>query len=207
MIDFYYWPTPNGRKVSILLEELNVPYKIIKIDITKNKQFSKEFTKISPSNKIPAIIDHETNQHIFESGVILLYLASKYNQFLPQKHYWQVMEWLTFQMSQVGPLLGQAHQFLYYNKGKSSYAEKKYIDYSKRIYQTLDSRLEKKEYLANEYSIADIATWPWIARFEIHGIDIFSYKNVLRWYKTIVSRSAVIKGYNVDKDNDPIPLS
>ena len=190
-----------------MLEELKVPYKIIKIDISKNEQFSDVFTKISPSNKIPAIIDHETNQHIFESGVILLYLASKYNQFLPQKHYWQVMEWLTFQMSQVGPLLGQAHQFLHYNKGKSSYAEKKYIDYSKRIYKTLNYRLEKREYLANEYSIADIATWPWIARFEIHKIDIYSYKNVLRWYKTIVSRSAVIKGYNVDKDNDPIPLS
>ena len=128
MIDLYYWDTPNGRKVSILLEELQVPYKIIKIDISNNEQFGEEFSSISPSNKIPAIVDHETNQNIFESGAILLYLTKKYNRFLPKKHYWEIIEWLMFQISQVGPLLGQAHQFLYYNPGKSPYAEKKYID-------------------------------------------------------------------------------
>jgi len=207
MIDLYYWPTPNGRKVSILLEELQVPYNLIKINITKDEQFSKTFTTISPSNKIPAIVDHETNQHIFESGVILLYLAKKYNRFLSKKYYWEIQEWLMFQMSQIGPTLGQAHQFLYYNPGKSSFAEEKYINYTKRIYNVLDSRLTKNEYLVYDYSIADIATWPWIARYERHNINIHNFPNVLRWYKCIAQRPAVIKGYNPINENERIPLS
>ena len=207
MIDLYYWPTPNGRKVSILLEEIGVPYKVIKIDINKEKQFGKKFTAISPSNKIPAIVDHETNQHLFESSAIMLYLAKKYNQFLPRKYYWEIQEWLMFQTSQVGPLLGQAHQFLYYHPGKSKFVEKKYIEYCKRIYTTLEQRLKNKEYLVNEYSIADIAAWPWIARHERHKINIYDYKNVLRWYKSISKRPAVIRGYNPDDGNDRIPLS
>jgi GST-like protein len=207
MIDLYYWPTPNGRKVSILLEEIAVPYKIIRVDITKEEQFSKSFTSIAPSNKIPAIFDHETNQHLFESSTILFYLAKKYNRFLPQNKFWEIQEWLIFQTSQVGPLLGQAHQFLYYFPGKSKFAEEKYINYGKRIYETLERRLENKDYLVHEYSIADIATWPWIARHERHKINIHDYRNVLRWYKSISKRPAVIKGYNPDGENEKIPLS
>ena len=207
MIDLYYWPTPNGRKISILLEELKVSYKIIKIDINNNEQMNNSFNSISPSNKIPAIVDHETNQHIFESGAIMIYLANKYNCFLPKNFYWEVLEWLMFQISQVGPLLGQAHQFLYYNPGKSPWAEKKYINYVRRIYTTLDNRLIKNNYLAYDYSIADIATWPWIARHERHGVNIKEYPNVLRWYKSISKRPAVIKGYNPSGENEFIPLS
>ena len=207
MIDLYYWPTPNGRKISILLEELAIPYKIIKIDINKREQFSKSFTAVSPSNKIPAIFDHETKQSLFESSAILLYLSNKYKKFHPYNYYWEIQEWLMFQTSQVGPLLGQAHQFLYYNSGKSIFAEDKYINYGKRIYETIDKRLENKNYLVHEYSIADIATWPWIARYERHKIDIYKYKNILRWYQEISKRLAVIKGYNPDGGNEAIPLS
>ena len=133
-------------------------------------------------------------------------MAKKSNKFLPKEYYWEIMKWFIFQISQVGPFLGQAHQFLYYNKGKSSFAEKKYIDYTKRIYKTLDNRLEKKEYLANEYSIADIATWPWIARFEIHKAKLEDYPNVLRWYRLIAKRPAVIKGYNAVGEKISIPM-
>ena len=141
MIDFYTWPTPNGRKISILLEEINTPYKVIPVDITNNEQFSKEYTTISPSNKIPAIVDKENNQSIFETGAIMLYLSKKYNKFLPQQYYYEVMQWFFFQISQVGPYLGQAHQFLHYHSGKSIFAEEKYRNYVKRVYETLNQRL------------------------------------------------------------------
>ena len=207
MINLYTWPTPNGRKISILLEELQVPYKVIPIDIEKDEQFSKEFSLISPNNKIPAITDLETKTNIFESGAIMLYLANKYKKYLSDKSYWSIMEWFMFQLTQVGPYLGQAHQFLYYHSGKSKFAEDKYINYVKRTYQTLDSRLENNEYLGTEYSIADIATWPWIARFERHRVDLKNYPNVLRWYKLISKRPAVIKGYNVVGKFEKIPLT
>ena len=206
MIDLYTWPTPNGRKISILLEELKVPYQVHPIDIGKKEQFLKEFSQISPSNKIPAIVDQVNGQSIFESGAIMMYLSNKYDQFIPQKYYWQIMEWFVFQLSQVGPLLGQAHQFLFYHPNQSKFIEKKYIDYTKRIYQTLNDRLKNNEYLGVEYSIADIATWPWIARFERHQIIISDYTNVFRWYKLIRQRSAVIKGYNVVGKKEKIPI-
>lgn len=206
MIDLYTWPTPNGRKISIMLEELRVPYNAHAIDITNNEQFSESFSKISPSNKIPAIFDHENKKSIFESGVIMLYLANKYNKLLPQKFYWETLEWLTFQLSQVGPLLGQAHQFLYYHPNQSQFIKEKYISYAKRIYQILDNRLKNNEFLAHEYSIADIATWPWIARFERQRIKIEDYPNVLEWYKLIMRRPAVIKGYNIVGKSEEIPL-
>ncbi|MBI04602.1 MAG: glutathione S-transferase [Pelagibacteraceae bacterium] len=206
MIDLYTAPTPNGRKVSILLEELDIDYNPIWININKDEQFSKEFELISPSNKIPAIVDKENNKSIFESGAILLYLAKKYKKFIPSKYKWQTMEWFFFQISQVGPFLGQAHQFLYYNPGKSPYTEEKYRNYVKRVYETLDTRLKKNSYLAIEYSIADIATWPWIARFEIHEINLKNYPNVLNWYKLIAKRAAVIKGYNSVGEKISIPM-
>ena len=207
MINLYTWPTPNGRKISILLEELQIPYKVIPINIEKDEQFSKEFSLISPNNKIPAITDLETKTNIFESGAIMLYLANKYRKYLSDKSYWPIMEWFMFQLTQVGPYLGQAHQFLYYHSGKSKFAEDKYINYVKRVYRTLDSRLENNEYLGIEYSIADIATWPWIARFERHRVDLKNYPNVLRWYKLISKRPAVIKGYNVVGKFEKIPLT
>ena len=207
MINLYTWPTPNGRKISILLEELQIPYKVIPINIEKDEQFSKEFSLISPNNKIPVITDLETKTNIFESGAIMLYLANKYRKYLSDKSYWPIMEWFMFQLTQVGPYLGQAHQFLYYHSGKSKFAEDRYINYVKRVYRTLDSRLENSEYLGIEYSIADIATWPWVARFERHRIDIEKYPNVLRWYKLIAERPAVIKGYNVVGKLEKIPLT
>ena len=207
MINLYTWPTPNGRKISILLEELQIPYKVIPINIEKDEQFSKEFSLISPNNKIPVITDLETKINIFESGAIMLYLANKYKKYLSDKSYWPIMEWFMFQLTQVGPYLGQAHQFLYYHSGKSKFAEDRYINYVKRVYRTLDSRLENSEYLGIEYSIADIATWPWVARFERHRVDLKNYPNVLRWYKLISKRSAVIKGYNVVGKFEKIPLT
>ena len=207
MINLYTWPTPNGRKISILLEELQIPYKVIPINIEKDEQFSKEFSLISPNNKIPVITDLETKTNIFESGAIMLYLANKYRKYLSDKSYWPIMEWFMFQLTQVGPYLGQAHQFLYYHSGKSKFAEDKYINYVKRVYRTLDSRLENSEYLGIEYSIADIATWPWVARFERHRVDLKNYPNVLRWYKLISKRSAVIKGYNVVGKFEKVPLT
>ena len=207
MINLYTWPTPNGRKISILLEELQIPYKVIPINIEKDEQFSKEFSLISPNNKIPVITDLETKTNIFESGAIMLYLANKYRKYISDKSYWPIMEWFMFQLTQVGPYLGQAHQFLYYHSGKSKFAEDRYINYVKRVYRTLDSRLENSEYLGIEYSIADIATWPWVARFERHRVDLKNYPNVLRWYKLISKRSAVIKGYNVVGKFEKIPLT
>ena len=206
MIDLYTWSTPNGRKISILLEELNIPYKIYAINIDKSDQFSNKFSRISPSNKIPAIIDKENGQTIFESGAIMMYLANKHNKLIPKKYYWETIEWFMFQLSQVGPILGQAHQFLFYHPNQSKFVEKKYINYAKRIYQTLDDRLKDNEYLAKEYSIADIATWPWIARFERHQIKLVEYPNILRWYRIIMKRSAVINGYNIVGKKADIPV-
>ena len=206
MIELYTWPTPNGRKISIMLEELEIPYIIHSININNNEQFSNNFSRISPANKIPVIVDSENKQTIFESGAIIIYLANKYNKFIPQKYYWETMQWLIFQISQVGPLLGQAHQFLFYHPKQSKFVEQKYINYTKRIYQTLDERLKENEYLATEYSIADISTWPWIASFEKHRIKLNQYPNVRRWYSSIMKRSAVIKGYASVDEKEEIPF-
>ena len=197
MIDLYSSATPNGRKISIMLEELGVEYNPIFINLEKKEQFSKDFSKISPSNKIPVIVDKNNNQTIFESGAILLYLAKKYNKFLNEENYWEIIQWVFFQMAYVGPMLGQAHQYLFYNPGKSKFAEEKTKGYAKHIYDILDKRLSEQEYFSSEYSIADIAIWPWTARFEKHQVDLNNYPNVLRWYLQISKRPAVIKGYNV----------
>ena len=197
MIDLYSSATPNGRKISIMLEELDVDYNPIFINLEKKEQFSKDFSKISPSNKIPVIVDKNNNQTVFESGAILLYLAKKYNKFLNEENYWEIIQWVFFQMAYVGPMLGQAHQYLFYNPGKSKFAEEKTKGYAKHIYDILDKRLSEQEYFSSEYSIADIAIWPWTARFEKHQVDLNNYPNVLRWYLQISKRPAVIKGYNV----------
>ena len=205
MIDLYSSATPNGRKISIMLEELGVQYNAIHIDLEKKEQFSDFFSKISPSNKIPVIVDNDRKITVFESGAILLYLAEKYNKFLNKNYYWEIVQWLFFQMSYVGPMLGQAHQYLFYNPGKSKFAEEKSKSYTKHVYQILDERLSSREYIVDEYSIADISIWPWIARFERHQINLNEYTNVLRWYLEISNRTAVIKGYNVVGDYYEIP--
>ena len=205
MIDLYSSATPNGRKISIMLEELGVQYNAIHIDLEKKEQFSDVFSKISPSNKIPVIVDNDKGITVFESGAILLYLAEKYDKFLNKNYYWEIVQWLFFQMSYVGPMLGQAHQYLFYNAGKSKFAEEKSKGYTKHVYQILDERLSSREYIVDEYSIADISIWPWIARFERHQINLNEYPNVLRWYLEISNRTAVIKGYNVVGDYYEIP--
>jgi len=205
MIDLYSSATPNGRKISIMLEELGVQYNAIHIDLEKKEQFSDFFSKISPSNKIPVIVDNDKGNTVFESGAILLYLAEKYDKFLNKNYYWEIVQWLFFQMSYVGPMLGQAHQYLFYNPGKSKFAEEKSKGYTKHVYQILDDRLSSREYIVDEYSIADISIWPWIARFERHQINLNEYTNVLRWYLEISNRTAVIKGYNVVGDYYEIP--
>ena len=206
MIDLYSSSTPNGRKITIMLEELDIKYNPILISLDKKEQFSPEFSKISPTNKIPVIVDKESGQIIFESGAILLYLAKKYNKFLNEKDYWNVVQWLFFQMAYVGPMLGQAHQYLFYNKGKSKFAEEKSKGYTNNVYEILNTQLSKYNYLCNEYSIADIAVWPWIARFKRHQINLKKYPNILRWYLNISKRPAVIKGYNIIGDFDEIPV-
>ena len=206
MIDLYSSSTPNGRKITIMLEELDIKYNPILISLDKKEQFSPEFSKISPTNKIPVIVDKESGQIIFESGAILLYLAKKYNKFLNEKDYWNVIQWLFFQMAYVGPMLGQAHQYLFYHKGKSKFAEEKSRGYTNNVYEILNTQLSKYNYVCNEYSIADIAVWPWIARFKRHQINLKKYPNVLRWYLNIAKRPAVIKGYNIIGDFDEIPV-
>lgn len=207
MIDLYTWTTPNGRKVSILLEELGIPYTPHAIDIGKNEQFAPDFLAISPNNKIPAIFDHETGRSVMESGAILMYLATKYNRFLGTgDNYWPMMEWLMWQMGGLGPMLGQVHHFVKYNKGVSDYSADRFSTEASRLYSVLNKRLEGRDYVANEYTIADMAIWPWVSRFEWQEIDLNQYPNVLRWYTSIAQRPAVQRGYHVPSFVSEIPM-
>ena len=199
-------PTPNGVKISIMLEEIGFKFKITKIDISKEEQFKPYFKKISPFSKIPVIIDHSNKQSLFESGAILIYLGEKSNKFYNIKERNIINQWLMGQMSYIGPMLGQHHQFHHYNPGKSKFGEERYFKIAKKIYEELDERLLASKYLAGEnYTIADIATWPWIARHEWHDIGLKNYKNLTRWYLDIGSRDAVIKGYDILKNGSQIP--
>ena len=208
MIDLYTWTTPNGRKVSIALEELGLPYTTHAIDITKDEQFAPEFLAISPNNKIPAIHDHDNNLSLMESGAILMYLADKTGQLLaePGETRWKQLEWLMWQMGGLGPMAGQAHHFVHFNPDASEYARTRYGTEVARLYGVLDQRLEGNEWLAGDYSIADIAIWPWVSRFEWQGIDLASFANVARWYTTIAARPAVQRGYDCPKATTPIPM-
>ncbi len=191
-----------------MLEEIEYDYKVTKVNIYKDEQFKPEFRKISPFSKIPVIIDHDNNKEaIFESGVILMYLGEKSNKFYEKKDRLKINQWLMAQMAYVGPLIGQHHQFHHYNSGKSEFGEKRYFKITKSIYADLDERLSKSSFLAGEnYTIADIATWPWIARHEWHDIGLKNYKNLTRWYVKISERKAVIKGYDFMKRGEIIPL-
>ena len=209
MIDFYSWSTPNGRKISIMLEETKLDYKLIPINIIKDEQFDKNFLKISPNNKIPAIYDYDTKISMMESGSILMYLSEKTGIFMPNddKSRWKRDEWLMFQMASLGPMLGQVHHFVKFNSGKSTYAEERYSAEALRIYGVLNTRLGISQYVAgNNYGIADISIWPWIARFEWQNIDLNKFPNILRWYKEIASRDAVLKGYDMPSMGAAIPI-
>ena len=206
MIELLTANTPNGKKISIMLEEINYEYKLTKIDINKDEQFKPEFEKISPFRKIPVIIDHEKKISVFESGAILIYLSEKSGKFYYQSKRILINQWLMGQMAYVGPMLGQHHQFHHYNPGKSEFGEKRYFEIAKKIYLELDNRLSKSRYLAyDDYTIADIATFPWIARHEWHDVGLKNFKNLKRWYLEISDREAVKKGYDLLKKNETIP--
>ena len=206
MIEILTANTPNGKKISIMLEEINFEYKVTKIDINKDEQFKPEFKKISPFSKIPVIIDHENKKSLFESGAILIYLGEKSGKFYNKEERTTVNQWLMGQMGYVGPMLGQHHQFHHYNPGKSEFGENRYFKISKRIYEELDERLSNSNFLAgNNYTIADIATFPWIARHEWHDIGLKKFINLRRWYTEISKREAVQKGYDLLKKGEEIP--
>ena len=206
MIELLTADTPNGKKISIMLEEVNLKYKVIKININKDEQFKLEFKKISPFSKIPVIIDHEKNLSIFESGAILMYLAEKSGKFYDKDKRILINQWLMGQIGYVGPMLGQHHQFHHYNPGKSKFGEDRYFKISKRIYSELDERLSKSKFLAyDEFTIGDIATFPWIARHEWHDIGLKEFKNLTRWYNQISERDGVKKGYDFMKTGEKIP--
>ncbi len=206
MIELLTANTPNGKKISIMLEEINYEYKLTKVNINKDEQFKPEFEKISPFRKIPVIIDHEKKISIFESGAILIYLAEKSGKFYEQNKRILINQWLMGQMAYIGPMLGQHHQFHHYNPGKSEFGEKRYFEIAKKIYLELDNRLSKSRYLAyDDYTIADIATFPWIARHEWHDVGLKNFKNLKRWYLEISDREAVKKGYDLLKKNETIP--
>ncbi len=208
MIDLYTWTTPNGRKPSIMLEEIGLPYKAHAVDIGKDEQFKPEFLKIAPNNRIPAIVDNENGMTLMESGAILIYLADKTGKLLPKsgEARYRVIEWLMWQMGGIGPMLGQVHHFVKYNAGKAPYAEERYLKEAHRLYKVLNTRLEGREFVADDYSIADISIWSWISRFEWQTIDLKQYPNVKRWYETIAKRPAVQKGYKVPKDVGEVPM-
>jgi GST-like protein len=197
--------TPNGKKISIMLEEIKFEYKVTKIYINKGDQFNSEFRAMSPFSKIPVIIDHEKKISLFESGAILMYLGEKSRKLYPENNKHLINQWLMGQMAYVGPLLGQHHQFHHYNPGKSDWGEDRYFKIAKSIYKDLDERLEKSKFLAGDYSIADIATFPWIARHEWHDIGLKKFKNLARWYNEISLREPVIKGFDLLKQNEKIP--
>ncbi len=206
MIELLTADTPNGKKISIMLEEIKFKYKVTKINIFKEEQFKPDFKKISPFSKTPVIIDHDNKKSLFESGAILMYLGEKSGKFYEKTNRLLINQWLIGQVAYIGPMLGQHHQFHHYNPGKSKFGENRYFKIAERIYNELDLRLANVKFLAGEdYSIADIATFPWIARHDWHDIGLKKFKNLSKWYKRISSRDAVAKGYDLMKTGDKIP--
>lgn len=207
MIDFYTWITPNGLKVSIALEEFGLPYRAHAVDIEKGEQFLPDYVQINPGSKIPAIVDHDNGTVLTESSAILLYLAEKTGRLIPQsaRGRLETIEWLLWQSANFGPTLGYAHYFLTYHAGSAPFAEERFATDVRRLYETLDNRLKEREYVAGDYSIADVAIWPWVSRFIRHKIDLPEFANVHRWYLQIASRSAVQRGYAVPHETSRIP--
>ena len=206
VIELFYSNTPNGKKISIMLEEINFEYKVSEINLSDGDQFKSEFRKISPLSKIPVIIDHDHKVSLFQSGAILIYLAELSGKFYDKDNRILINQWLMAQMGDIGPMLGQHHQFHHYNPGKSQFGEERYFNIAKRLYKDLDIHLEKNNFLAGKkYSIADIATFPWIARHPIHGIGLKNFTHLSRWYNDISKREAVIKGFDPLKKGEKIP--
>ena len=206
MIELFYANTPNGRKISIMLEEIGFDYKIKEVNLSQGEQFNSNFRKISPLSKIPAITDHSNKISLFQSGAILIYLAELSGKFYDADNRILINQWLMAQMGDIGPMLGQHHQFHHYNPGKSKFGEERYFNIAKRLYQDLDEHLSKSDFLAGKkYSIADIATFPWIARHNWHDIGLKKFKNLSIWYKKVSEREAVIKGYDCLKKGEKIP--
>jgi GST-like protein len=207
MIDLHYWPTPNGRKITIMLEETGLKYRIFPVNINTGDQFKPEFLEISPNNKMPAIVDHEPANGgkelaLFESGAILVYLAEKTGKLLPADAAgrYRTLQWVFWQMGGLGPMAGQAHHFLRYAPQKVEYAMHRYRTEVSRLYKVLDTQLGKSEYIAGDYSIADIAAWPWVARYEIQEQDIAAFPNVRRWFEVVAARPAVQRGAVVGEE-------
>ena len=208
MIELLTANTPNGKKISIMLEEIKYEYKVIKININKDEQFKPEFKRLSPFSKTPVVIDHDSNLSLFESGAILIYLGEKSGKFYDKNQRTIINQWLMAQMAYIGPMLGQHHQFHHYNSGKSEFGEKRYFEIAKKIYLDLDLRLSKSNFLAgDDYSIADIATFPWIARHDWHDIGLKKFSNLRKWYENISERAAVKKGYDLLNKGETIPLA
>tara|TARA_Y100000590_G_C15507496_1_gene934114 strand:- start:369 stop:995 length:627 start_codon:yes stop_codon:yes gene_type:complete len=206
VIELFSSDTPNGKKISIMLEETGLEYKVTKIDLLKGDQFKPDFKKISPFSKIPVIIDHDNNETVFESGAILIYLADKSGKYYDKKNKIKIDQWLMAQMGSIGPFIGQYHYFYHFNKGLSEIGEKRYFEITRNIYEVLDSHLYTNKFLAGEnYTIADIATWPWIARHQWHNIGLKNYINLSKWYEIIAERPAVIKGYKFISTVSDIP--
>jgi len=206
MIDLYTWTVPNGRKISIALEELGIPYTAHAINLREGEQKSPGYLKVNPNGKVPAIIDHDTGVRMMESGAILLYLAQKTGKLMPTgDKYWEAMEWLMWQMGGLGPALGQVHHFVKYNKGLSEYAEERFTNEMNRLYGVLDTRLEGREYVVDDFSIVDCACFPWIARWNWQEQDLDKFPNVKRWFLTMAGRPAVQRGYVVPNDSQTIP--
>lgn len=213
MIDLYYWTTPNGHKITIFLEEAGLPYRIIPVHIGKGEQFAEEFLRISPNNKIPAIVDHAPADggaplSVFESGAILLYLAEKTGRLIPQdlRTRTDVIQWLFWQMGNLGPFAGQNHHFRLYAPERIPYAIDRYVKETSRLYAVLDNRLAEREFIAGEYSIADIACYPWVYPHERQGQKLEDYPNVARWFRTIGKRPAVVRAYARAKEINPAPV-
>jgi GST-like protein len=209
MIDLYTWATPNGRKISIALEELGLSYEVYPINIFEGEQHDPDFTEISPNQKIPAIVDRDTGIKLMESGAILMYLAQKTGKLLPEDpdKYWDTIQWLMWQKSALGPMLGLALHYLKFNRGKSSYSEERFRKETHRLYRVLDRQLEDRDFIVgDEYTIADIASWPWVSRHEFQTVDLNEYANVLAWYIRIAERPAVRAGWAVPIHDDvPMP--
>ncbi len=207
MIELYTWMTPNGRKISIMLEELGIEYTVHTIEFSKGEQRTPEFLKIGPNNKIPVIVDTETGVSVMESGAIMIYLAEKFGKFIPSNPIKkvEVMEWLMWQMSGLGPMCGQAHYYLRNNPGKAPHAEERLRAEVARLYSVLDTRLSGREFICEDYSIADMACWPWVSRYEWHQVDLADYPNVRAWYQRLLTREAVQRGYQVPKNVGEIP--
>ena len=207
MIDAHYWPTPNGWKISIALEEMELPYRVVPVAINKGDQFAPEFLAISPNNRMPAIVDHDPPGggdpvSVFESGAILIYLAEKSGRFLPTdlRGRFEVLEWLMWQMGGVGPMFGQAGHFRFYAPEQIPYAKERYDNEMHRLYGVLDRRLADRDYVAGDYSIADMAIWPWVITYKRQEVDLEKFPNVRRWYKTLQQRPALRRGYDVGRE-------